>query len=349
MADDKRIDPWLGQESNPSEEPSSSGENSAVDSAAASQTGDSEVKWQRTMIERLAFGALQEQRRSRRWSIFFKALFLLYFIAVFIAYMPGDLAEKGIAGKDHTALVEIHGVIADDSEANADDIISGLRDAFENKGTKGVIMRVNSPGGSPVQSGYVYDEIVRLREKYPAIHLYAVVTDLCASGCYYIASAADEIYADKASIVGSIGVLMNGFGFVDTMKKLGVERRLFTAGENKGFLDPFSPVKEEEKAHLEGMLETIHQQFINAVKKGRKDKLADDPKMFSGLMWTGEQAVKLGLVDGLASSSHVAKDIIGADKIVDFTYREPYFEKFAKRFGASMAKSLVSASAGTIQ
>jgi len=347
MADDKRIDPWLGQSPNGQ---SSSTQDADMKSASASpESGESDVKWQRNMIERLAFGALQEQRRTRRWGIFFKALFFLYFVAIFISYLPSDLAEKGITGKDHTALIEIQGVIADDSEANANDIISGLRDAFENKGTKGIIMRVNSPGGSPVQSGYVYDEIVKLREKYPNIHLYAVVTDLCASGCYYIASAADEIYADKASIVGSIGVLMNGFGFVDTMKKLGVERRLFTAGENKGFMDPFSPVKENEKAHLEGLLETIHQQFINAVKKGRKDKLVDDPKMFSGLMWTGEQAVKLGLVDGLASTSSVAKDIIGVDKIVDFTYREPYFEKFAKRFGASMAKSLVSATTGTIQ
>jgi len=350
MADDKRIDPWLDQTSNPSDEPLSSTENADANSAnAASQTGDSGVKWQRNMIERLAFGALQEQRRTRRWSIFFKALFFLYFVAVFIAYLPSDLTEKGIAGKDHTALVEIHGVIADDTEANADDIIGGLRDAFENKGTKGIILRVNSPGGSPVQSGYVYDEIVRLREKHPDIHLYAVVTDVCASGCYYIASAADEIYADKASIVGSIGVLMNGFGFVDTMKKLGVERRLITAGENKGFMDPFSPMKEDEKAHLENLLEIIHQQFINAVKKGRKDKLVDDPKMFSGLMWSGEQAVKLGLVDELANSSYVAREVIGEEKIVDFTYREPYFQKVLNRFGASMAKSLISSSAGTIQ
>jgi len=347
MADDKRIDPWLGQSQN--EQSSSTGNADMNTAGTVSQSTDPEVKWQRNMIERLAFGALQEQRRTRRWSIFFKALFFLYIVAIFIAYMPGDMAEKGVPGAKHTALVEIQGVIADDAEANADDIISGLRDAFGNKGTKGVIMRINSPGGSPVQSGYVYDEIVRLREKYPDIHLYAVVTDLCASGGYYIAAAADEIYADKASIVGSIGVLMNGFGFVDTMKKLGVERRLITAGESKGFMDPFSPIKEDEQNHLEGLLETIHQQFINAVKNGRKDKLSDDPKLFSGLMWTGEQAIKLGLVDGLANSSYVARDIIGVDKIVDFTYREPYFEKFIKRFGASMAKALISTTTGTIQ
>ena len=255
----------------------------------------------------------------------------------------------GITGGDHTALVEIKGVIADDSEANAEDIISSLDEAFKSNSTKGVILRINSPGGSPVQAGYVYDEIVRLREKYPDIHLYAVITDLCASGGYYIASAADEIYADKASIVGSIGVLMNGFGFVGTMNKLGVERRLFTAGENKGFMDPFSPVKEDEKAHLEEMLETIHQQFIDAVKKGRKDRLVDDPKMFSGLMWTGEKAVSLGLVDGLGNSDYVAKKIIGADNIVDFTHREPALQKFLARFGATMAKSLLAEAAGTIQ
>jgi len=346
MSDDKRIDPWLGKANNGQSSPENADMNNGD---TTSQASNSEVKWQRNMIERLAFGALQEQRRTRRWGIFFKALFFLYLVAVFISYMPSGLGEKGIAGKEHTALVEINGVIADDSEANAGDIISGLQDAFDNNSTKGIVMRVNSPGGSPVQSGYVYDEIVRLREKHPDIHLYAVVTDLCASGCYYIASAADEIYADKASIVGSIGVLMNGFGFVDTMKKLGVERRLFTAGENKGFMDPFSPVKENEKAHLDVLLETIHQQFINAVKSGRKDRLADDPKLFSGLMWTGEQAVKLGLVDGLANSSYVAKDIIGAEKIVDFTYREPYFEKIIKRFGVSMAEGLFSASAGTIR
>jgi len=346
MTDDKRIDPWLGQ----SKEQSSTTEDDGMNTDnTASHSGSDEVKWQRNMIERLAFGALQEQRRHRRWSIFFKALFFLYLVAVFFAYSPGDLAEKGITGGNHTALVEIKGVIADDSEANAEDIISALDDAFDSKGTKGVILQINSPGGSPVQAGYVYDEIVHLREKHPNIHLYAVITDLCASGGYYIASAADEIYADKASIVGSIGVLMNGFGFVGTMNKLGVERRLFTAGENKGFMDPFSPVKEDEKAHLEDMLGTIHQQFINAVKKGRKDRLADDPKMFSGLMWTGEKAVDLGLVDGLANSDYVAKKIIGADNIVDFTHREPAFQKFLARFGVSMAKSLVSAAAGTIQ
>jgi len=327
----------------------SGGNEAEANTDTTSQTRNSGVKWQREMIERLAFGALQEQRRSRRWGIFFKSIFFLYLLAVFFTFTPGDLAEKGIAGIDHTALVDIQGVIADDSEANAEDIISGLREAFESKGTKGVILRINSPGGSPVQSGYVYNEIVRLRNKYPDIHLYAVVTDLCASGGYYIASAADEIYADKASIVGSIGVLMNGFGFVGTMDKLGVERRLITAGKNKGFMDPFSPLKEDEVEHLKDMLESIHQQFINAVKTGRKGRLADDPGLFSGLMWTGEQAVDLGLVDGLASSDKVARDIIGVDKIVDFTHREPYFEKFIGRFGASMAKSLVSASSGTIQ
>jgi len=340
MADDNRIDPWLSD---------APGGNKDTKSVAATQSTDEAIGWQRNVIERLAFGALQEQRRARRWSIFFKALFFLYLVAIFIAYLPVDLVEEGMTGSRHTALVEIQGVIADDKEANADSIISGLRTAFESKGTKGVILRINSPGGSPVQSGYVYDEILRLRVKYPDIALYAVVTDICASGGYYIASAADQIYADKASIVGSIGVLMDGFGFVNTLEKLGVERRLITAGESKGFMDPFSPLKEEDKKHLQSLLESIHQQFINAVKKGRKDRLANDDKLFTGLMWTGEQSVKLGLVDGLGSSSYVARDLIGADKIVNFTQREPYFQRLVQRFGVAMANTLTSAFSGTIQ
>jgi len=219
-------------------------------------------------------------------------------------------------------------------------LVSGLRRAFKDKNTAGVILRINSPGGSPVQSGYVYDEIKRLRKKYPDIKLYAVVTDICASGGYYIASAADEIYADKASIVGSIGVLMDGFGFVDTMKKVGVERRLLTAGKHKGILDPFSPLKPSEVKHVQRLLDSIHQQFIDAVKAGRGDRLADDPQLFSGLFWNGEEGLKLGLVDGLGSSSYVAREIIGEEKVVDYTARPNYFDRFAERIGATMANVL---------
>jgi protease-4 len=298
--------------------------------------------WQEDIVNRLAFAALNEQRRSRRWNIFFKSLFLAYLFLIFFAiYLPQETG-KGLSVGKHTALVEVKGVIADDSEANADDIIGGLRAAFKDKNTVGVILRINSPGGSPVQAGYIYDEIKRLREKYPAIKLYAVVTDMCASGGYYIAAAADEIYADKASVVGSIGVLMNGFGFVDAMKKLGIERRLYTAGEHKGMLDPFSDEKPDEVAHVKGMLKNIHRQFIDAVKQGRGDRLADNPDIFSGLFWTGEESVKLGLVDALGSSSYVAREIIKEEKIVDFTPRPDYWQRFADRFGMAMAKGMAT-------
>ena len=296
--------------------------------------------WQREVVNRLAFAALNEQRRARRWSIFFKAVLLGFLFLLFFAlYLPREGGKPLTVGK-HTALVDVRGVIAADTEASADNIVSGLRAAFDDANTVGVILRINSPGGSPVQAGYVYDEIRRLRKKHPDIKLYAVVADMCASGGYYIAAAADEIYANKASIVGSIGVLMNGFGFVDAMKKLGIERRLYTAGEHKGMLDPFSPVKPDEVAHVKSMLSAIHRQFINAVKKGRGKRLADDPKIFSGLFWTGAKAKQLGLVDGLGSASYVAREIIGEEKIVDYTPRPDYLERFAERFGMAMAETL---------
>ena len=286
------------------------------------------------MINRLAFAAINEQRRTRRWNIFFKTLLFIYF-AILLFYMPA-IDTGSISHGDHTALIEIDGVIAADSHANADNMISGLRAAFKDKNTKGIIMRMNSPGGSPVQAGYVNDEIYRLREKYPDIKVYAVITDVCASGCYYIAAAADKIYADKASIVGSIGVLMDGFGFVDVMKKVGVERRLFTAGEHKGVLDPFSPINPFERQHVQSILDGVHKQFIDVVKKGRSN-LKETPELFSGLYWNGEEGVGLGLVDGLGSSSYVAREIIGAENIVNFTPRINYLDRFAERIGASMA------------
>jgi len=306
------------------------------DAKKRKKAGPGDKDWERDVVNRLAFAALNEQRRARRWNVFFKSLFFIYLFVLFF-YVPMEWGDATITTGKHTALVELDGVIAANTPANADNLVSSLRRAFKDEDTAGIILRINSPGGSPVQAGYVYDEIKRLQGKYPNIKLYAVVTDICASGGYYIAAAADEIYADKASIVGSIGVLMDGFGFVDTLNKVGVERRLMTAGEHKGILDPFSPLKTDEVRHVQGLLDGIHQQFIDAVKAGRGDRLADNPDIFSGLFWNGEEGVKLGLVDGLGSSSYVAREIIGVEKIVDFTARPDYFERFADRIGAAMA------------
>ena len=293
------------------------------------------------LVNELARELLLENRRSRRWGVFFKALFALYLFAFLIVYFINNTDMGGLSSTEHTALIDIDGVISANTEARADYVVTGLRRAFEDPNTKGIIIRINSPGGSPVQSGYINDEIVRLREKYPEIPLYAVISDICASGGYYIASAADEIYADKASIVGSIGVVMAGFGFTDAIEKLGVERRLLHAGDNKGFLDPFQPLKADEVEHVQTMLDDIHQQFIDVVKNGRGDRLVDESRLFSGLVWSGKEAVNLGLVDGLASSSKVARDIIGVEDIVDFTRRDHFLDQFAKQVGASLFQSVL--------
>src|SRR3990172_7581436 len=295
--------------------------------------------WERGVLERLALATLDEQRRARRWGIFFKLFFAAYLVVVLVMLVGDQRAGKSLASR-YTALVELDGPIAPDGQASADNVITGLRAAFEAKNTVGIVLRANSPGGSPVQAGYIYDEILRLREKYPKTPLYAVIGDVCASGCYYAAAAADKIYADKASIVGSIGVLMNGFGFVDTMKKLGVERRLLTAGEHKGFLDPFGPVKPAETKHAQALLDQIHQQFIDTVRQGRGKALKETRDMYSGLFWTGGDAVKLGLVDELGSASYVAREGIGAEEIVDYTYRENGFYRFAPRIGTAMAQTM---------
>ena len=295
-------------------------------------------EWQADVISKLAFAAVDEQRRSRKWGIFFKALFFVYLLVLMItAFSSSDGKASMGKASEHTALVEVSGVIAAGAEASADNIIKGLRAAFKEPKAKAVILRINSPGGSPVQAGYVYDEIKRLRKMNKDKKIYAVVADMCASGGYYIAVAADEIYADKASIVGSIGVLMNGFGFTQAMKKLGVERRLYTAGTSKGFLDPFSEVKASDKAHIKTLLGTIHKQFIDTVKEGRGKRLVDDEKLFTGLVWTGEESVALGLTDGLGSSSFVAREIIEAEKIIDYTPRPNYLDRFADRLGVAMA------------
>jgi protease-4 len=302
-------------------------------------------QWERELISRLAMSAVREQRRSRRWGIFFRASFLLWLVAVTVAYLS-DLGGTKLPSGEHTALVKLDGLIADGLEAGADNVITALRDAFEDENTAGVVLRINSPGGSPVQAGQINDEIRRLRKKYPDIPLYAVIDDLCASGGYYVAVAADRIYADKASIVGSIGVRMDGFGFVDALDKLGVERRVLTAGENKAFMDPFLPLRPEEREHAQALLDDIHQQFIQVVKDGRAGRLKEDDKLFSGLMWTGQQAVEIGLVDELASVGQVAREVIGAERIVDFTHKPDLFERLADRIGVALGRGLGSVLAG---
>lgn len=308
--------------------------------APSSNPMEPEKDWERTLLQRFAFEALREQRLARRWGIFFKLLAFAYVLAFIAVSLPRTPGMMPFGTEKITALVDVQGVIAQDSDASADTIVTGLRAAFENESTAGVIIRINSPGGSPVQAGYINDEIYRLKTKYPGTKVYAVIQDICASGGYYIAAAADEIYADKASIVGSIGVLMDGFGFTEVMKKVGVERRLITAGEHKGFLDPFTPPKEEDIMHVKGLLKTIHKQFIDVVKEGRGARLKENPDLFSGLVWTGEQSVELGLVDGLGSTSYVAREIIGEEKIVDFTPQPNYLNRFAERLGVAIGRQL---------
>lgn len=296
--------------------------------------------WERQTIEKLAISALQEQKRARNWSIFFKTLTFLYlFVLLFFALEW--IGPSGNSMGSHTALIDIDGVIGVGEEVNADNTLSSLRAAFEDKHTKGIILRINSPGGSPVQAGIINDEIHRLRKLNPKIPVYAVIEDICASGGYYIAVAADKIYVDKASIVGSIGVLMDGFGFTGVMQKLGVERRLMTAGTNKGFMDPFSPVNSAHQAHAQTMLDEIHQQFIAIVREGRGKRLKETPEMFSGLFWSGERAIDMGLADALGNSDYVAREVIKEENIVDFTAHEGLADRFAKRFGAAAAQSLV--------
>jgi protease-4 len=295
--------------------------------------------WERGLLTQLAYAGLDEQRRARRWSIFFKGLgfaYLFALLALFTVRLDGPTQAVG----KHAALVDLDGVIAQGTEASADEVVAGLRAAFEDKNTAGVILRINSPGGSPVQAGYINDEIQRLRAKYPDTPLYAVIVDVCASGGYYVAAAADKIYADKASIVGSIGVRMDSFGFVEAIDKLGVERRLLTAGEHKALLDPFLPVDEVARTHVQAQLDAIHEQFIDVVKSGRGARLADDETIFSGLIWTGEQAIALGLVDELGSAGYVAREVIGEERIVDFTKEKNFWERLAADLGTSLGSVL---------
>jgi protease-4 len=300
-----------------------------------------ESGWEREVIEKLALAAITEQTRARRWGVFFKSLVFCYLTIVLgITLYPVLKKDMGIDSKEHTAVIDVMGPIAEDKDANAASIIESLRNAVKDKQTKGIILHSNSPGGSPVQSAYVYEEIRAIKKQHPDLPIYAVVSDICASGCYYIASATDKIFVNPSSLIGSIGVLMDGFGFVDVMQKLGVERRLLTAGAHKAMLDPFSPPKTDETKYMQGLLDQVHQQFISAVKAGRGDRLIESPDMFSGLVWTGEAGVKIGIADAFGTEDYVAKDIIGAENRVDFTKQSRFLDKIAGKLGASFGHAL---------
>ncbi|MGD8932067.1 MAG: S49 family peptidase [Chromatiales bacterium] len=304
---------------------------------------DGAAGWERELLNKVVMASMTEARRSRRWGIFFKLLTFSYLFLLLglLIWSDGWDMNQAIL-KEHTALVEVNGLIAPETKASADLIVTGLRNAFEDKKTKGVILRLNTPGGSPVQSRYINEEISRLKEKYPKIPIYAVVVDMCASGGYYIAAATDKIYADVGSIVGSIGVLMNGFGFVQAMDTIGIERRLMTAGEHKAIMDPFSPLKAGDREHMQRILNQLHEQFIEKVKEGRGDrlKLEQYPEVFSGLFWSGEEAKQIGLIDDFGNSSYVAREVIGVEDIVDFTPEQDVLERLAKRLGAGATEAM---------
>jgi len=302
-------------------------------------TDSNDGSFERNLITKLATAALAEQRRARRWGIFFGLLTFPYITFVLLPFVDwGSRTDLG-GGKKHTAMVELTGLIAPGNDASAEKVNGALQAAFKDKNTQGVILRINSPGGSPVQSQTIYDEMRRLRKKYPEIPLYAVVEDICASGGYFVAAGADRIYVSKSSVVGSIGVLMNGFGFTGLMDKLGVERRLITAGENKGMLDPFSPLSDKDKEYAQRLTKEIHEQFIAVVREGRGKRLKESPDLFSGLIWTGTKSVELGLADGYGTLDSVAREVIKAEDIVDYTQKEGIAEKVAKRFGAAAAST----------
>jgi len=298
-------------------------------------------RWARDTLTKLAFAAVTEQRRARRWGIFFKFLFFAYLALLLVLAWPNNLGTATASVKRHTALIRVDGLISSSTEASAKNVIGALRKAFKDSNTAGVILHINSPGGSPVQAGQIYDEIQKLRQQHPKIPVHAVISDVCASGGYYIAAAAQNIYANQASIVGSIGVRMDSFGFTEAIAKLGVERRAYTAGANKDFLDPFKPVNPEEVQHLQGMLDAIHQQFIAAVKQGRGERLQNNPELFSGLMWTGAQSVELGLVDALGSARSVAEEVIGEKNVLDYTQRTGWVERLLKGVQASLGTALI--------
>jgi protease-4 len=313
------------------------------DNTSSSPPGDAtpgtspiNANWERETLEKLLFATVKEQRAARRWGIFFKLLVLGAIFFSLWAYFDFTTGSDIEALGKHTALIEINGEIDTEGTGSADAVIPSLNKAFSDAGSVAIVLRINSPGGSPVQAGMIVDEILRLRKGYPNKPLYVVVDEICASGGYYIAAAADKIYVNKASIVGSIGVLMDGFGFTGTMEKLGVERRLLTAGENKGFLDPFSPQSEKHKAYAQAMINEIHQQFIGVVRAGRGKRLKETPEMFSGLFWSGAKAIDMGLADGFGSVDSVAREVIKVEDIVDYTAHEGLPERVLKKFGASV-------------
>jgi protease-4 len=297
------------------------------------------------LIEKVVTGLQDEQRKSRRWGIFFKLVMLAYVIAIFFV-IKSPIGGAGNGDQPYAAIIEVNGVIAATQDASADNLITALRAAFDDEQVLGIVLRINSPGGSPVQSGYVYDEIKRLKT-IRELPVYAVITDLGASGAYYIAAAADEIFADKASLVGSIGVVGSSFGFTGVMEKLGVERRLYTSGEHKGFLDPFSPENPEEKEFWQGVLKVTHNQFIEQVRLGRGDRLQETPDMFSGLVWSGEQALEMGLIDGLSSTSALVRTKFNSEEMVNFTLQKDPWESLVQKLGASIGTGLATAVTGT--
>ncbi|MHC8441744.1 MAG: signal peptide peptidase SppA [Candidatus Eutrophobiaceae bacterium] len=320
-----------------------------MDNEQSSKNSSEQGELGQSVVNGLVREMLAEQRRTRRWGIFFKILFVLYLVALtplLLSQMPNMTFSYEDDDSGFTALVDLEGVIANDRPANADTVVTGLRTAFEAEGVAAVILRINSPGGSPVQAGRIVDEIKRLRAKHPNIKLYAVLGDLCASGGYYVAAAADEIYADKASLVGSIGVILSSFGFVDALEKLGVERRVLHAGENKNFLDPFSPLKDEHREHVQDLLESVHTQFKQVVIEGRGERLTESDEVFSGLLWTGEQAVELGLVDNLGSAGYVAREIIGKERIVDFTVKNHLAERLLRELSTQITEKVTGGGLG---
>ena len=299
-------------------------------------TDGTDTEFEQALVNRLAREFLAEQRRARRWNIAFRLFFVLIVVILLALYLADgpDISPGTLTTGKHTALIDVQGIIGASQQARADNLTASLRAAYEDSNTAGIIFHINSPGGSPVQAGHVNDEITRLKNEHPDVPVYAVLGDLCTSGGYYIAVAADEIYADKASLVGSIGVIMAGFGFVDALNKLGIERRVYHAGKHKDFLDPFSPQSDTDLEHLDGLLNDIYQQFVETVKKGRGERLGDDERIFTGLVWSGEQSLELGLVDGLGNVDYVAREVIGVEDIVDFTYQDTFLEQFSRGLGA---------------
>jgi protease-4 len=308
------------------------------------------ANWERETLEKVLMASIAEQRQARRWGIFFKSLLVIYLgVTLWLIARPFSEQRHIGRGTGHTAVIDVAGMIAPGQPASADNIIEGLRSAAGDADTKGIILRMNTPGGSPVQSAYVYEEIRRLKKTKPELPIHAVVADMCASGGYYIAAAADKIFVNNASVVGSIGVIMGNFGFVDAINKLGIERRVMTAGEHKAILDPFSPVDQVAKEHMQGVLNEVHRQFIDAVKQGRGERLKETPEIFSGLVWTGAQGIDLGLVDAIGDVRYVAETVIGAKNLVNFTPEENLIDRISHRLGTSVGAMLWSAANGMIR